>query len=408
MYNYIYHLFLLFLFFEIILYFLVHFLKSDFQWIVTKKDEFPFKSKFEFNKFFKYSFDKKTGWDRKKNTSGFEILNGRKTYFNITKNGFRNTPLKNKKSLISVFGDSYAFCRYVNDNKTWEAALEKKIRSCVKNFGVGNFGLDQSFLKYKKIKSTKSTKLIIFAFVPETIVRINSYWKHYNEFGNKFGFKPFFKLQGNQLVLKENVLNKNIKIKTLKQKIFKIKKDDFFYKSKFKNYMFKFPYTVSYLRFFRRNTIIFSNMLTFKIFKIFNLKSYKKFYSKSYNKIMRDNIYQANEMYFDKYFSVHLKKMMIEINRSVKNKNKKCIFLILPQYHDIILIKTKTKNYQTFYNKLYSKSQLNILDTTKYFLIEKNLRELYLEDNYGGHLSEKGNEFIARQLYKYIKLNKLL
>ena len=178
MYNYIYYLFLLFLSFEIILYILVHFLKSDFKWIITKKDEFPFKSKFEFNKFFKYSFDKKTGWDRKKNTSGFEILNGRKSYFNITKNGFRNTPLKNKKSLISVFGDSYAFCRYVNDNKTWEASLEKKIKSCVKNFGVGNFGLDQSFLKYKKIKSTKSTKLIIFAFVPETIVRINSYWKH--------------------------------------------------------------------------------------------------------------------------------------------------------------------------------------------------------------------------------------
>ena len=97
MYNNIYYLFLLFLSFEIILYFLVHFLKSDFQWIITKKDEFPFKSKFEFNKFFKYSFDKKTGWDRKKNTSGSEILNGRKTYFNITKNGFRNTTLKNKK-----------------------------------------------------------------------------------------------------------------------------------------------------------------------------------------------------------------------------------------------------------------------------------------------------------------------
>ena len=72
------------------------------------------------------------------------------------------------------------------------------------------------------------------------------------------------------------------------------------------------------------------------------------------------------------------------------------------------MIKTKAKNYQTFYNKLYSNSQLNILDTTKYFLIEKNLHELYLEDNYGGHLSEKGNKFIARQLYKYIKQNKFL
>ena len=47
--------------------------------------------------------------------------------------------------------------------------------------------------KEKKIglhtkKIDKSTKLIILAFVPETIARIHSYWKHYLEFGNKFGF----------------------------------------------------------------------------------------------------------------------------------------------------------------------------------------------------------------------------
>ena len=176
-----------------IVFILVNLIKKDFQWVITEKDEFPFNSNLEFKNFLKNNFDKTTGWDRKKNTQGSETLNQKKTYFKITNEGFRNTPLKNKKSLISVFGDSYAFCRYVNDEKTWEAKLEKKIKYCVQNFGVGNFGLDQSFLKYKKTKFSKSTQLIIFAFVPETIVRINSYWKHYNEFGNKFGFKPFFK-----------------------------------------------------------------------------------------------------------------------------------------------------------------------------------------------------------------------
>ena len=41
-------------------------------------------------------------------------------------------------------------------------------------------------------------KIVVFAFVPETISRINSYWKHYSEFGNKFGFKPFYKLEKNK------------------------------------------------------------------------------------------------------------------------------------------------------------------------------------------------------------------
>ena len=49
---------------------------------------------------------------------------------------------------ISVFGDSFAFCRYVNDDETWENFLEKKIKSNVYNYGVGNYGIDQSFLKY--------------------------------------------------------------------------------------------------------------------------------------------------------------------------------------------------------------------------------------------------------------------
>ena len=286
--------------------------------------------------------------------------------------------------------------------------MEKKIKYCVQNFGVGNFGLDQSFLKYKKTKFSKSTQLIIFAFVPETIVRINSYWKHYNEFGNKFGFKPFFKIKKNKLFLKKNILYKRIKLGDLKKKIPKIKKEDVFYKKKFKHYMFKFPYTFSYIKSFERNNIIFFNILIFKILKSFKSKNQNKFYQKSYNKVMKDNIKEANKMYFDQYFSNHLKSILIKINQSVKNKNKRCIFLILPQLHDIFLIKKNIPNYQTFFKQLRLENKLNILDITKYFLIEKNLKKMYLEDNYGGHLSEKGNDFIAKQLYKYITKKKLL
>ncbi len=408
MLNFVVYLLLFIISVEIFLFILVNLIKKDFQWVITEKDEFPFNSNLEFKNFLKNNFDKTTGWDRKKNTQGSETLNQKKTYFKITNEGFRNTPLKNKKSLISVFGDSYAFCRYVNDEKTWEAKLEKKIKYCVQNFGVGNFGLDQSFLKYKKTKFSKSTQLIIFAFVPETIVRINSYWKHYNEFGNKFGFKPFFKIKKNKLFLKKNILYKRIKLGDLKKKIPKIKKEDVFYKKKFKHYMFKFPYTFSYIKSFERNNIIFFNILIFKILKSFKSKNQNKFYQKSYNKVMKDNIKEANKMYFDQYFSNHLKSILIKINQSVKNKNKRCIFLILPQLHDIFLIKKNIPNYQTFFKQLRLENKLNILDITKYFLIEKNLKKMYLEDNYGGHLSEKGNDFIAKQLYKYITKKKLL
>merc|ERR1712094_40123 len=138
-------------------------LKIEFKWLLNKNDEFP-------------------KFDNKKNTEGSENSN-RKTDFKISKYGFRGKK-KYKKSSFSVFGDSFAFCRYVNDDETWESYLDKKIKSNVLNFGVGNYGLDQSYLKYLKYKNKIKTKIIIFNFVPETIARINSLWKHYREFGN--------------------------------------------------------------------------------------------------------------------------------------------------------------------------------------------------------------------------------
>ena len=77
--------------------------------------------------------------------------------------------------------------------------IEDKLRSNVHNYGVGNYGLDQSFLKYLKLKKKVKGKIVIFNFVPETIARINSYWKHYREFGNVMAFKPIYILQKNTL-----------------------------------------------------------------------------------------------------------------------------------------------------------------------------------------------------------------
>ena len=103
---------------------------------------------------------------------------------------------------ISVFGDSFAFCRYVNDDETWENFLEKKIKSNVYNYGVGNYGIDQSFLKYIRYNKKLKNKIVIFNVVPETIARISSYWKHYREFGNIMAFKPVYLLKNHKLILK--------------------------------------------------------------------------------------------------------------------------------------------------------------------------------------------------------------
>ena len=129
---------------ETLILILFFWLKKDFQWLVGLSDLNPVFKKKKFEDFIKNSYDKDLGWDRKVNTKGYELSN--KKTFKINKYGSRGSN-KFKKNKISVYGDSFAFCRYVNDEETWQFHLEKKYKSNVLNFGVGNYGIDQAFFK---------------------------------------------------------------------------------------------------------------------------------------------------------------------------------------------------------------------------------------------------------------------
>ena len=193
---------------ELILIFTVKILKKKFQWLITNEDEYPLLDKKKLKNFYKNSFDNLLGWDRKKNSKGYEYNKFKKTSFSINKHGARgmNNFSKNK---ITVLGDSYAFCRYVNDNQTWEDMIQKKIKGNVLNYGIGNFGIDQAILKINKIKKRNISKIIVINVVPETILRIHSFWKHYLEFGNYFGFKPKYILKNKKLILLKSPIKKN-------------------------------------------------------------------------------------------------------------------------------------------------------------------------------------------------------
>ena len=112
---------------EVVVTLLFFWLKKDFQWLISKNDEDPIFNKSKFDKFLKNSFDKYLGWDRKANSRGFELSN-RKTTFKINHIGSRGKKVY-KKDRISVFGDSFAFCRYVNDHETWQLIYQKNIET---------------------------------------------------------------------------------------------------------------------------------------------------------------------------------------------------------------------------------------------------------------------------------------
>ena len=156
-------------------------------YVVIEKDTYPKIDKKAFRKFIDTTFDKELGWARKPNSSGVERGKFNDIKFQIDESGSRKNPINSETSVVS-FGDSYTFCRQVEDSQTWQVYLSKALDDKVLNFGNGNYGVDQALLRYKREKLPGTTKLVILGFVPETICRIHSYWKHYLEFGNTFAF----------------------------------------------------------------------------------------------------------------------------------------------------------------------------------------------------------------------------
>tara|TARA_B100002052_G_C15842311_1_gene580740 strand:- start:79 stop:1263 length:1185 start_codon:yes stop_codon:yes gene_type:complete len=389
------YIFLTIIIFELILIITIKILKKNFKWLINAEDEMPNYSKENLKKFYKDSFDPTTGWDRKKNKVGFES-GDKKTFFRISKNGYRGDN-RFKKTAVSVFGDSFAFCRYVNDDETWESYLEDEIKMNINNYGVGNFGLDQSYLKFRKYKKNIKSKIIIFNIVPETIARINSYWKHYREFGNILGFKPVYEFKENKLILKKNPLKKNFTQKQIHSIIPKIKKIDGFYTRKFLKNKFTFPYfIVLFKNFYLYSNIIFNLVLA-------QVTNRRNFYNNAVSIILKKNIKESHKMYNNPHYIDKLKSLIFYLNNNLKKNNFCMILVISPQLLD--LTDGKYENVSKFYEQI--KKKIPCIDLYKK-IKKKKFKEYYFKDIYGGHFNAKGNKLVAKILFNYLKKEKFL
>tara|TARA_B000000557_G_scaffold220785_1_gene188935 strand:- start:2974 stop:4212 length:1239 start_codon:yes stop_codon:yes gene_type:complete len=385
--------------FEIFLQLLIPYLKKDFQWIITEKDEIPkFDNKILSN-FFTNSFDKELGWVRKPNTTGYEKTSNGKIKFQIDKNGSRELNKKFNKNLIATFGDSYTFCRQVNNNETWQSYLSQKLNAGVQNFGVGNYGLDQALLYYKRKKIDSSVKYIVMGFVPETICRIHSYWKHYLEFGNTFAFKPRYILKNNEIILLDNKISEIEDFNNLSEILSDVKRNDYFYIRKFKSRQFRFPYSLSFFKNTFLNFSLFLLILKRRVLIYFKSDT-DNFSGEIFAKIMKSNIKESHNMYLNNKACDLLEMIIMNFKKEAKSRGHVPIILIMPQMFDLDYYR---KNYisacELFYSKLEKK--INILDIGK-FIKNENLNEIYVEDLYGGHFSKKGNKIVSNILLEYI------
>lgn len=391
---------------EVCSYILVNKLRKNFQWLITLKDEFPELNKNGLKKFMKIGYDPELGWIRKPNMEKEEIGKSGKTKYHIDKIGSRKNPGHEKLSKkISFYGDSFLFSRQVNDNETCQWHLSEIAKTNVLNFAVGNYGLDQALLRLKREYPRNKTKIVVMGVVPSTIVRVLCVWKHYNEFGNIFGFKPRFIIKRGRLKLIRNFIDTEDKFLNYNEYLNKIRKYDYFYKTKFKQEMIQFPYFISILSDPMRNIPIFFFVFISKLFKT---EKGIEAYPHAMKVIMKVNLKLRYKLFKENKNAVKLLQKLVEEFANYGKKNKFVpVFLFMPQKDDLLFIRKKGCYYKDFIENI--KRELFIIDLTDYLIDREDLDEVYSDDNeYGGHYSDYGNRLIAGFIYKEIKENKII
>jgi len=343
-------------------------------------------------KFYKHGYDPELGWVRKPNTSKIDM--GKQ--YNIDFRGSRQNPGHEHLEIrFSTYGDSYTFCREVSDNETWQWHLAEMARTNVLNFGVGNYGLDQALLRMKRAYPKNPTPYVIMGVVPDTIARILSVWKHYNEYGNILAFKPRFVLQDQKLSLIPNIIDSKEKFFKIHKYLSQINTVDYFFEKKFKKEAFRFPYLISLLS-NGGKLFLFMTKAFRAMFRKHNNLTYDILNHLIINTFDGSTVKQAERLYQDKDASILVEKIIDEFVSYSKQMQFTPILIIMPMRDDLWYIKKKYNFYKAFYSKLNNK--IMTIDIADYLLSEIDTDKCF----HRWHYNSRGNNIVAKAIFQTV------
>ncbi len=204
------------------------------------------------------SFDPELGWvtqpNQQKQKDTGDHLPGEEVESVVTYStdeyGSRVCPAAERESgrgAVSTYGDSYCFCREVDDEDTFQNHLARRIDSHVGNYGGGNYGLDQALLRMKRQYPEDPTDHVCMVVTASSIARILSVWKHYQEFGNVLAVKPRYELRDGELELVESPVDEKEDLLDLESRAPFLRTHDDHYENWFKPHLASFPYATDFL-----------------------------------------------------------------------------------------------------------------------------------------------------------------
>jgi len=99
---------------------------------------------------------------------------------------------------ISTYGDSFTWSAGAGDEEAWPEVLGNFFGVRVDNFGVGGYGSDQAFLRYRQKAASGVDKapIVILAHLSENVIRNLNQFRDLIYSAGGLGFKPRFVLNG--------------------------------------------------------------------------------------------------------------------------------------------------------------------------------------------------------------------
>ncbi len=337
------------------------------------------------DRFFGHGHDPELGWIRKPGTSKSDL--GRYPYVIDSRGSRRNPGHDHLPAAISTYGDSYTFCREVEDHETWQSYLAEQAGTNVLNFGVGNYGLDQALLRLRREWPSNKTDVVIIGIVPQSIGRNLSVWKHYNEFGNLLAFKPRFILEHGRLRLIRNPVDAREKYAGLDNLMPAIQQSDFFYTRRFKGEAFRSPYLASAVANPRAVAMVVAKGVRRLARRIPAIE--ERLSCLIAERLDTFGVRQTVGLFRDEDALALLEALVLEFAAMARHEGFVPLLALLPMKDDWTYMKRNGHFYERAVDRL--RQHLTVVDAAPALLAAGTARDLYRE----WHYSPRGNQVVA-------------
>lgn len=286
-------------------------------------------------------------------------------------------------SCISMYGDSFIYGAEVADDNAWGNILAKLINCRVANYGVGAYGTDQAYLRFKYNKQDDS-KIVIIGFYSDNIMRNVNQLRNLLSPSESFTIKPRF------IMTEENCL-RLVPIPDLTKEDYqrlinnpeRYLQHDYFVPEGLSGRLHsEFPYSVRVLKLSKR--------LLFRI--ISGNRSYEEFYQPYHE----SKALQVTTAIIETFY------------QEAKARGKYPLVLLIPSLADINQFNiTKIWIYQILMDNLV-KSNIEFINIGKGIIYSLNKRDPQLIYAKYNHLNKEGQELMANYVFEYLISQKII